>query len=270
MTIQKKIFVLLIFFTFLVPNAANAKLVKKVKYTRIVSLKPNITKILIQLGLQDHIVGITKFCKKPNANAKVVADYNSVQTESVMLLKPDLILSSTENSNSKDYQNLKNYNLKFLDFSTLQSFKQSVMQLGEVLKLKKQVQKKLTAYFEKIETLKTQYKNLSQKSFTLIVQRRPLMVANQDSFISQLLEAGGLKNSFGHNKVKYPVLDEEIFIREDSDYAIDISHSKDAIFLNKNVLKLDVTKILPHLNSVNALENLLSKLSIHKSQAMEF
>src|SRR5689334_6301381 len=55
---------------------------------RIVSLKPNITDILVDLGLGDRIVGVTKFCKKPNATAQVIADYNSIQVEDVLRLKP--------------------------------------------------------------------------------------------------------------------------------------------------------------------------------------
>jgi iron complex transport system substrate-binding protein len=63
---------------------------------RIISLAPSLTKSLYMLGAQDLLVGCTSFCtlQKPE-DAEVVASAVKVNLEKAMLLKPDLVLTSS-------------------------------------------------------------------------------------------------------------------------------------------------------------------------------
>lgn len=65
--------------------------------SRIVSLTPSITETLFLLGVGDRIVGVSRFCFKPEeALSKVkVGDYVKVDYRILKSLKPDLILCST-------------------------------------------------------------------------------------------------------------------------------------------------------------------------------
>jgi ABC-type hemin transport system substrate-binding protein len=71
---------------------------------RLVSLKPNITMTLLALGTASDVVGVTKYCPKPNKAATIVGDYMSINVEDIVRLKPDVILSSRENSQNRQYE----------------------------------------------------------------------------------------------------------------------------------------------------------------------
>lgn len=66
---------------------------------RIVSLVPSQTELLYELGLEDRIVGITKFCVHPfhfKSVKKVVGGTKNVRIEKVAALSPDLIVCNKE------------------------------------------------------------------------------------------------------------------------------------------------------------------------------
>lgn len=62
---------------------------------RIVSLAPNITEILFALGLDDRVVGVTRYCDYPSAalgKAKV-GGLTDPNVERIQSLKPDLVIA---------------------------------------------------------------------------------------------------------------------------------------------------------------------------------
>src|SRR5688572_26333800 len=66
---------------------------------RIISLVPSQTELLSALGLDDSVVGITKFCVRPNHWFRTktrVGGTKTVNLEIVRALKPDLILANKE------------------------------------------------------------------------------------------------------------------------------------------------------------------------------
>jgi len=60
---------------------------------RIISYAPSVTDILYDLGLGDHIVGVTSWCILPAGQVKqVVGSESDVNTEAILALQPDLII----------------------------------------------------------------------------------------------------------------------------------------------------------------------------------
>jgi ABC-type Fe3+-hydroxamate transport system substrate-binding protein len=231
---------------------------------RIVSLKPNITKTLISLGQADQIVGITKFCPKPNPTAEIIADYTAIQTEAIVRLKPDVVLSSLENSESRQYKALEasGIRIELLNFETLDDFFVSLAKLDLILKTNPALGN-ITAHAlrMRLQNLKTRATTLAKKTFTVIVQRQPLMVAAGHTYISTLFESVGLKNAFGDNQIAYPVLDEEIFIRQGVDFVFDMSHGAEwgKEFFGHAVIPIQIEDFLATPESVNALEKLMQE-----------
>jgi len=63
---------------------------------RIVSLSPEITELLADLGVKDQIIGITNYCNKDFAskNACSVGGIIDANAELIVSLKPDLVIAS--------------------------------------------------------------------------------------------------------------------------------------------------------------------------------
>ncbi|MBQ0769678.1 MAG: ABC transporter substrate-binding protein, partial [Bizionia sp.] len=71
---------------------------------RIVSLVPSQTELLYDLGLEDNIVGITKFCVHPVHFKKTktsVGGTKQIKIDKIKALKPDIILCNKE-ENTKE------------------------------------------------------------------------------------------------------------------------------------------------------------------------
>ena len=69
------------------------------RYSRIISLVPSQTELLAYLGLDDEVVGITKFCVHPKKwfreKARVGGTKN-IHPEKIESLSPDLIIANRE------------------------------------------------------------------------------------------------------------------------------------------------------------------------------
>ncbi|MCP5463886.1 MAG: ABC transporter substrate-binding protein [Deltaproteobacteria bacterium] len=248
---------------------SDKSVVPSLKYSRVVSLKPNITQILQSLGASDQVVGITKFCPKPNAQAEVVADYNSINLEALLRLKPDLIILSSENSQSRQFHALKQAKIPMLlvEFRSFSEFLQSYVKIGEELGLKDVAEDK-AAFFKGIIA---QLREFSQKNwsssprFAMIVQRHPLMVASGQTYVGSLFAQIGWRNAFESNQIPYPVLDEEELIREPTDFVFELVHAESgefkAAFLNKKVIALPIQSFLASPQSLLYIQSLLVHLT---------
>ncbi len=68
-----------------------------VKVSRVVSLAPSATEMVFAVGAGDRLVGVTTFCNYPE-QAKAIAKVGDTMTpnmESIIALKPDIVLVST-------------------------------------------------------------------------------------------------------------------------------------------------------------------------------
>ena len=66
---------------------------------RIISLVPSQTELLYDLGLNDEVIAITKFCVHPRKwwNSKThIGGTKNFNIEKIRLLKPDLIIANKE------------------------------------------------------------------------------------------------------------------------------------------------------------------------------
>ena len=64
----------------------------------IVSLVPSITELLFDLGLQEQVVGVTKFCVHPENSRKektIVGGTKNLRMDVISKLQPDLIMKKT-------------------------------------------------------------------------------------------------------------------------------------------------------------------------------
>ncbi|HLA64193.1 MAG TPA: helical backbone metal receptor, partial [Rhodothermales bacterium] len=66
---------------------------------RIVSLVPSQTELLADLGLDDEVVGLTRFCVHPDGwkgRKRIVGGTKNVHADRVAALAPDLVIANRE------------------------------------------------------------------------------------------------------------------------------------------------------------------------------
>jgi iron complex transport system substrate-binding protein len=109
---------------------------------RIISLAPSLTKNLYLLGAEDLLVGCTSYCTlQSETDAEVVASAIQVNYEKAVVLKPDLVITTTL-TKPKTIDTFKKLGVEVLVYETPQSFDAICAQF---IDLGKQVGKKQQA-----------------------------------------------------------------------------------------------------------------------------
>jgi len=176
---------------------------------RIVSLVPSQTQLLHHLGLENEVIGITKFCIYPEAwykSKERVGGTKSVNLDKVRDLQPDLIIGNKEENQREDIEALREIAPVWMsDIYSLPESLEMIASIGEMT----QSQGKAIALIESIQMefdkLESTVKDLSTfgKSVAYYIWNDPGMTAGSNTFIDDMLKRCGLKNVMTTSR--YPI-----------------------------------------------------------------
>jgi ABC-type Fe3+-hydroxamate transport system substrate-binding protein len=178
--------------------------------SRIISVVPSQTELLFDLGLNEKIVGITKFCVHPEKLVKSktkIGGTKNLSLEKIRSLQPDLILANKEENKRSEIEELmKDFPVWISDVKTLEDALNMIESVGEITG-KQPVAKNISETIAKnFSNLKSQITSL--KSAVYFIWNKPMMTVGSDTFISHMMERCGFKNVFGDRK-RYPEITED-------------------------------------------------------------
>lgn len=177
---------------------------------RIVSLVPSQTELLVELGLFDKIVGVTKFCVHPKNIRKekaVIGGTKSVNYQKIKELNPDIILCNKEENTKEIVEQLqKKYRVHVSDICSIQEAFMMIRQYGELFDKKKEAGVLISRIKSEKERFDSFIKDISLKKVAYFIWKDPWMVAGKGTFIDYMLKAAGFINIF-NNTDRYPVID---------------------------------------------------------------
>ncbi len=183
---------------------------------RIISLVPSQTEFLFDLGLEDNIVGVTKFCVHPKAKCKEKARVGGTKKfnfETIDQLRPDLIIGNKEENYKEGIEALKaSYPVWMSDISTLEQALEMMRKLGLLLNKSDEAQ-------EIIREIENGFNNLSlpvSKRALYFIWKDPYMCVGKDTFIHEMLHKCGLENAL-EARSRYPALTAEEISNLDPD-----------------------------------------------------
>jgi ABC-type Fe3+-hydroxamate transport system substrate-binding protein len=171
---------------------------------RIISLVPSQTELLFDLGLEDKILGITKFCIHPKEKVKQITKIGGTKNfhfDTIEALKPDLIIGNKEENYQEGIEKLaEKYPVWISDIYKLTDALAMIKSIGEITNRNAIAQ-------NLIEKIQISFKSLSKISLNLqvayLIWREPYMAAAQKTFIDAMLHQIGLQNAFA-DKERYP------------------------------------------------------------------
>ncbi|MEO9210878.1 MAG: helical backbone metal receptor, partial [Ginsengibacter sp.] len=104
------------------------------KYSRIISLVPSLTELLFDLGLEEEVIGITKFCVHPNNWFRTktrIGGTKDIHFEKIFALAPDLIIANKEENIKEQIEELaKKYDVLVTDINDLQQAEDAINTIG--------------------------------------------------------------------------------------------------------------------------------------------
>jgi ABC-type Fe3+-hydroxamate transport system substrate-binding protein len=170
------------------------KLVLNDKPRRIVSLVPSQTELLYDLGMDESVLGITKFCIHPTDwfESKVrVGGTKNVNIERVKALNPDLILANKEENTKEDIALLEEIAPVWIsDINSFEDALNMIRSVGELLGIEVLAAKQITEITSAFSSASIH----SRISALYFIWKDPDYCAGKGTFISSMMEKAGFVN----------------------------------------------------------------------------
>ena len=184
---------------------------------RIISLVPSQTELLVDLGLEDRIVGVTKFCVHPTDLRKkktIVGGTKNYRFDVIDSLQPDLIIGNKEENDQEGIDKLASkYPVWMSDILTVKDSMRMILELGIITVTQIKAE-------EIVNQLKMDLNSPMPPRGTAVylIWNDPIMVAGQDTFINEMLSIAGFKNLIETSR--YPEVMSENLQALDPDYLL--------------------------------------------------
>lgn len=186
---------------------------------RIVSLVPSQTELLVDLGLEKYIVGITRFCVHPPFLRQIktkVGGTKKVNIRKIKELDPDIILCNKEENTRDMVEELKEIApVHVSDVSGLKSAYDLINRYGEIFGCSPLAKTLVSSIRKKEERLRSLAKNSQRQKVAYFIWSNPLMVAGKGTFINEMLELNNFENVYSEDR--YPATTLEEFKLKDAD-----------------------------------------------------
>jgi iron complex transport system substrate-binding protein len=189
---------------------------------RVITLAPNLTEMIYELGVGSKLIGNTLYCNYPEQAKDVekVGDLLTINYEKILELKPDIIFLTVEGNTKEGYNKLTELGLNVFisnprDFKGI---KKTILDLSRLFKKEKMADSLIQNWNERLNHLKKVVDKNSHKSAMFLVSLQPIMLAGNNTYINEFLKFCGLKNITEDTDVNYPMFSREQVLVRNPDY----------------------------------------------------
>jgi len=174
---------------------------------RIISLVPSQTELLFDLGLDEEIAGITRFCVLPEDKCRKkpkIGGTKKFNFERIEALQPDLVIGNKEENYPEGIQKLREkYPVWMSDLITLEDALGMIEAVGKITG-------KEPAANNLIAAIRKGFRQLSDFPpirAAYFIWKNPYMAAGNNTFIHEMMKQCGLINVFA-DLARYPEVTE--------------------------------------------------------------
>lgn len=174
---------------------------------RVVSLAPSLTAMVVALGAQEKLAGVTPFCDAPDAIPRVSGGMQP-DPEAVLGLAPELVLSTsmTPETTRRQMADL-GLRVEVIDTGSLSSIAAAMSRLAEIFGLPG-------------PTLTQPRHRDSRGTALLLFGAETSFSAGRGTHAHEILEAAGLRNIASESAGPWPQLGEEFILENDPDVVV--------------------------------------------------
>ncbi|MDN3724630.1 helical backbone metal receptor [Aequorivita sp. SDUM287046] len=178
--------------------------------SRIVSLVPSQTELIVTLGLETQLVGITKFCVHPShlrAEKTIVGGTKKVNYEKIKALQPDVIICNKEENTREMVLRLETIAPVWVsDISSISQSNEMIEKLGTLFGKKRQALNLISKIETELNDFQIYMKLVPRKKVIYTIWKDPFMAAGRNTFINTLLELNNFENCIIEENSRYPII----------------------------------------------------------------
>lgn len=177
---------------------------------RIISLVPSLTELLVHLGQEAKLVGITKFCVHPvylRSHKTIVGGTKNVRIEKVAALQPDFIIANKEENTAEIVAELERICPVYVsDIASIDDNIRFIADLGEILNCRTESARIAGKIQFAADELETFVSALPEITCAYLIWKNPWMAAGNGTFIHHMMARCKFRNIYG-NRDRYPEIE---------------------------------------------------------------
>ena len=181
---------------------------------RIVSLCPSLTELVFDLGLEDQLVGRTKFCVHPEGRVEAIEKVGGTKNpkiERIVELAPDLVLLNEEENRAEDAEALVAAGLRCHTSMpvSVPDTAEMVRSIGRAVERTEAAEAIAADIERRAARVRAAAEHRPSVRYVYLIWREPIMTVNDDTFVASLLGLAGGVNVFGDTGERYPTITAE-------------------------------------------------------------
>jgi ABC-type Fe3+-hydroxamate transport system substrate-binding protein len=171
---------------------------------RIVSLVPSQTELLFDLGLEEEVIGITKFCVHPQQwwrNKLRVGGTKKLHIDKILALNPDLIIANKEENTQTEIEFLATkFPVWVSDIGNIAQAMEMIRTVGDLVNKSAEA----SVLLQEIKSGFDALRPINQpKRIAYFIWKDPWMTIGHDTFIHSMINHIGWKNVYA-TQTRYP------------------------------------------------------------------
>jgi len=200
---------------------------------RIISLVPSITELLIDLGLEEFLIGRTKFCIHPKDVCDRIPRLGGTKNphiEKILALQADIVFANKEENNREHIEAISTASPCYV--SDIKNIEDALVLINDIGVLFK-IEDKTNLLIANIIEARNQMKSKQTKEKVLyLIWQDPYMSIGSDTYIHAFLHEIGFESVVPKDMLRYPSLSKEQIIAlapekillSDEPYPFNVNH----------------------------------------------
>ena len=191
---------------------------------RVVALAPHIVENFYSAGAGDRLIAAVSYSNYPEAAKKLpeIGNYKSVSYETLLALKPDLIVAWGSGNGDEMIEKLRDlgFTVFVTESRTLEDIPKNVRLFGKLSGTSDTADRAADQWLDRLGSLKQTHEKQAPVSVLYQVWNDPLQTLNGDHLISDVIRACGGRNAFADAVVLAPIISIESVLARNPDAII--------------------------------------------------
>jgi ABC-type Fe3+-hydroxamate transport system substrate-binding protein len=195
---------------------------------------PSQTELLVALGLQDRLIGITKFCVHPGYLRKsctVVGGTKNIKRDKIVALHPDLIICNKEENSEEIVEQLLDIAPVWIsDIVKLEDALGMIRGLGKITACLERAEGICSEILNRHDQFKIAVKKRPKIKVAYLIWKDPYMAAGQRTFINSMLALNNFENIVQQHRYPEITAEElknaELILLSSEPFPFTIQHKK--------------------------------------------
>ena len=228
---------------------------------RIVSTAPSITETVFALGAGGRLVGVTNYCHYPPEALKItkIGTYLEPQTETILALKPDLVITEDSPLHSKDLFSTLGLTVVKVRFETVADIYASIRTIAAVLGVQARGEALVGSIQRDLEAIRKSVSGRPPVSLMFLVGRTPdvlegMVATGNAPYMNEVMEIAGGRNVFRDAPMRYFRVSQEQIIARNPEVILDMGDMADTAGVT-DAHKREVVALWNRMPTLQAVEH---------------